>query len=84
MIARDGCGLCHAIPGIANAEGRVGPSLEHMRTRAFIAGVLRNKPDNMVTWLRNPQQVVPGNAMPDMDLSEADARAITAYLDTLD
>ena len=84
LIAREGCGLCHTIPGIANAEGRIGPPLEHIGSRSYIAGVLRNSPDNMVTWLRHPQKVVPGNAMPDMGLSETDARAITAYLDTLD
>jgi cytochrome c2 len=27
----------------------------------------------MVAWLRNPQRIVPGNAMPDMGMSEADA-----------
>jgi cytochrome c1 len=38
----------------------------------------------MVTWLRDPQEIVPGNAMPDMGLSEEQARDITAYLYTLD
>ena len=55
-----------------------------MGQRIFIAGLLRNTPANMVTWLRYPQQVVPGNAMPDMGLSEGRARDITAYLYTLD
>jgi hypothetical protein len=31
----------------------------------------------------NPQRIVPGNAMPDMGMSEADARAVAAYLGTL-
>jgi cytochrome c2 len=83
LIARTGCGACHTIPGIANATGRVGPPLDHMHERAYIAGILRNTPENMVTWLQHPQQVVPGNAMPEMGLSDLDARAITAYLDTL-
>ena len=39
--------------------------------------------ENLVGWLRYPQQVVPGNAMPDLGVSEADARNIAAYLDTL-
>jgi len=30
-------------------------------------------------WLLDAQRIVPGNAMPDMAMSEADARA---YLDT--
>jgi cytochrome c2 len=44
---------------------------------------LRNNPNNMIAWLRNPQGIVPGNAMPDMGMSEADARAVAAYLGTL-
>jgi cytochrome c2 len=83
-IAQVGCGSCHKIPGIDGAEGLVGPPLDHMGKRIFIAGLLRNTPANMVTWLRYPQQVVPGNAMPDMGLNEGQARDITAYLYTLD
>ena len=71
------------IPGIDNARGLVGPPLDHMGRRIFIAGLLRNTPDNLVSWLRDPQAVVPGNAMPDMGLSDEQARDITAYLYTL-
>ena len=45
--------------------------------------MLRNTPDNLVRWMRNPQSVVPGNAMPDMGVTEAQARDIAAYLYTL-
>ena len=82
-IAAVGCGSCHKIPGIAGAEGLVGPPLDHMGRRIYIAGLLRNTPDNMVTWLKDPQSIVPGNAMPDMDLDEQQARDIAAYLETL-
>jgi cytochrome c len=34
----------------------------------------------MVLWLQTPQKVLPGNAMPDSGLSEADARDVAAYL----
>ncbi len=83
-IEQIGCGSCHIIPGIDGARGLVGPPLDHMGKRVFVAGLLRNTPANMVTWLRDPQEVVPGNAMPDMGLSEEQARDITAYLYTLD
>jgi cytochrome c2 len=83
-IKQVGCGSCHIIPGINGAQGLVGPPLDHMGKRIFIAGLLRNTPANMVTWLRFPQQVVPGNAMPEMGLNEGQARDITAYLYTLD
>ena len=84
LIDQTGCGSCHMIPGVDGATGLVGPPLDHMGKRIFIAGLLRNTPANMVTWLLDPQQIVPGNAMPDMGLSEAQARDITAYLYTLD
>ena len=80
LIIANGCGTCHAIPGIAGARGNVGPPLDHIGTRVFIAGMLRNTPDNMVAWLKNPQAVIPGNAMPNMNLNDAQARDITAYL----
>jgi cytochrome c2 len=83
LIAQTGCGACHTIPRIAKAAGRIGPPLDHMHERTYIAGILRNTPENMITWLQHPQRVVPGNAMPEMGLSDPDARAITAYLDTL-
>jgi hypothetical protein len=37
----------------------------------------------MVTWLRFPQRIVPGNAMPDLGISDHDAQQIAAYLATL-
>jgi len=83
LIAKLGCGACHNIPGIVDASGLVGPPLDHMASRQFIAGLLRNTPDNMMQWLRFPQKIVPGNAMPDLAIDEADARQLTAYLETL-
>jgi cytochrome c len=84
LIAQKGCGLCHAIPGIAGADGRVGPPLEHMANRVYIAGMLRNTPENMVKWLRDPQAIAPGNAMPAVGLTRSEAVAVTAYLETLE
>ena len=83
LIEKLGCGSCHEIPGIVEADGMVGPPLEHMANRQYIAGVLRNTPDGMVRWLRFPQAVVPGNAMPDLGISDHDAHQVAAYLATL-
>ena len=77
------CVNCHRIPGIVGANAPVGPPLERMATRRFIAGVLPNTPENMVRWLREPQAIAPGNAMPDLGMSERDARDIAAYLASL-
>jgi cytochrome c2 len=80
LIAQIGCGTCHEIPGIRNASGRVGPPLDNIGSRTVIAGVLPNTPDKLVAWLKAPQSIVPGNAMPDMGLNDHDARDIAAYL----
>jgi cytochrome c1 len=83
LIVKSGCGLCHEIPGITGAEGHIGPPLDHMGLRTIIAGFLPNTPENMRAWLRNPQAAVPGNAMPNMELKDDEAKDITAYLYTL-
>ena len=82
-IARYGCGSCHDIPGVSGATGRVGPALGGIATRAHIAGVLANDPDQMIRWLQHPQAILPGNGMPDQGVSERDARDMAAYLYTL-
>jgi cytochrome c2 len=82
-IERVGCGACHVIPGISGAVGMVGPPLDHVGSRQYLAGMLHNTPASMIAWLRFPQHIVPGNAMPDMGLSATEARNITAYLEML-
>jgi cytochrome c2 len=83
LIGKAGCGSCHTIPGIAAAKGLVGPPLDHMGRRVYIAGTLQNTPDNMIAWLRAPQSIRPGSAMPNMGLGYEEARDIAAYLYTL-
>jgi cytochrome c1 len=58
----------------------VGPPLDGVGRRAVIAGMLENTPQNLAHWIRHPQSVVPGNAMPDLGLSRQDANDIAAYL----
>ena len=77
------CGGCHDIPGIANANGNVGPPLDRIGTRTYIAGFLQNSPESMAVWIQDPQRVLSGNAMPRMGISQNDARDIAAFLSTL-
>jgi len=79
-LRRHGCGGCHRIPGLPEARGAVGPSLEGLAARSHIAGRLANRPLNLVHWIVDPRAVDPGTAMPDLGVSEADARDIAAYL----
>lgn len=82
-IAHYGCGSCHSIPGISGATGRVGPPLNGIATRTYVAGMLQNTPANLEHWIENPQSVVPNNAMPNLGLSHQDAIDIAGYLYTL-
>ncbi|TFW09765.1 c-type cytochrome [Oxalobacteraceae bacterium OM1] len=82
-IERYACVACHRIPGIPGPPSDVGPPLDHMARRAYIAGVLGNTPANMERWLRDPPAVDPRTAMPNLQLSEREARDVAAYLATL-
>lgn len=75
-----GCGSCHTIRGVPGADSRVGPPLDEVGTRLYIAGRLTNTPQHMVRWIADPRAVDPSTAMPDVDVSERDARDIAAYL----
>ena len=82
MFIEYGCGSCHRLGGVRAAVGNVGPPLDGIATRAIIAGHLANTPPNMEQWIRDPQHVSPGTAMPDLRVGETDARDITAFLNT--
>lgn len=77
------CAGCHEIPGVASVANTVGPDLKGIGSRAYIGGMLPNTRTNMVRWLRDPQQVKPGTAMPNLHIRERDLVDIAAYLETL-
>ena len=80
MIRYYGCGSCHVIGGIATANGRVGPSLLGYGAVRQIAGKLPNTAANLARWIEHPQQIVPGNDMPDLGIGPKGALDIAAYL----
>jgi cytochrome c2 len=82
-IKQYGCETCHRIPGVSGAAGTVGPPLDRMARRSFVAGRLSNSPENLIQWIRDPQAVDPRTAMPDTGVTDQDARDIAAYLYTL-
>jgi cytochrome c len=82
-IGRYGCGSCHDIPGIRRATGTVGPPLAGIARRTYLAGHVSNTPQDMMRWIQHPQQLERGTAMPEMNVTDGDARDIAAYLYTL-
>jgi cytochrome c2 len=69
------------VPG---ARGHTAASLQSWRLRSYIAGRLPNRVDVLEAWLVSPQALLPGTTMPSMGVSALDARAMAAYLGTLE
>jgi cytochrome c len=84
LITQYQCGSCHAIPGVAAARGRLGPTLQAFGKRSYIAGRVPNNPDALAQWLVAPASLVPDTAMPSMGVSPEDARHMAAYLGQLE
>lgn len=82
-VSQYGCRGCHRIPGITGAEVDVGPPLAGIARRQLIAGQVANTPETMVRWIRNPQDIDALTAMPNLGVTEHDARDIAAFLATL-
>ena len=79
-IGQYACTSCHVVPGVVGPDVRVGPTLEGIARRKYIAGVLPNTPENMILWILDPVAVDPLTAMPDMGVTETDALDMAAYL----
>ena len=80
LITQLGCGSCHTIKGIPGANATVGPPLEQLKKRVYLAGRLQNTPENLQKWIANPRAIDPKTAMPQVGVDESGARDIAAYL----
>jgi len=67
-----GCNGCHSIGGVG---GRVGPPLSRVGFRL--------RESYIFNWIKNPQSFKPDTKMPNFQLRDQDALAITLYLKTL-
>ncbi len=63
------CTACHAVGGIG---GNVGPALDAVGKK-FDLAYLEN-------WLRDPQKIKPGTAMPKLPLNESEIKDLASYL----
>lgn len=80
IFRRYGCSGCHTIPGIPGADGQTGGPLTGLSKRVYIAGVLENSSDNLVTWIVSPRSFSPQTAMPATGISQGEAKDLAAYL----
>jgi len=67
-----GCNGCHSV---GEEGGKVGPALDRAGFRLNGTWIYR--------WVKNPQAMKPETRMPALGLSDADAKAVTAYVGTL-
>ncbi|QPJ66849.1 MAG: c-type cytochrome [Candidatus Nitrohelix vancouverensis] len=66
-----GCHGCHLAEGFEK-EPKVGPSLRRIKWKVGAAWIY--------DWVKNPKNYLPETRMPDFELNDKDALAITAYL----
>lgn len=77
------CVNCHTVSGTP-AAGKFGPDLTHlMARRTLAAGMVSNTPEKLRAWLKDPQEIKPGNLMPNMQLDEKQLDQVLAYLSSL-
>jgi cytochrome c len=82
-IQKYGCVACHRIPGVDGPDANVGPSLERVASRVYLAGVLSNTPEDLMRWISDPPAVDPKTAMPKLNVAPGDLKDVAAYLYTL-
>jgi len=77
------CVNCHAIRGVSTPAAGAAPDLTHVADRSILgAGALANSATNLFRWLKNPQAIKPGCLMPNLKLTDAQAGALTDYLES--
>jgi cytochrome c oxidase subunit 2 len=78
------CHTCHTIRGTA-ASATEGPDLTHVGGRkSLAAGTLNNHVGTMAGWIAGPQDVKPGNKMPETPVfTGTELRALSAWLGSL-
>ena len=73
------CYACHSIPGVVGPQATVGPPLNDLARRVYVAN-LKNTRENLKFFIQHPQRVDPNGAMPDLGVTDADADDMIAYL----
>jgi cytochrome c oxidase subunit 2 len=83
VFEQQACINCHTVSGTV-ANGRYGPDLTHLMSRdTLAAGIVPNTPENLRSWIDDPNSFKPGTLMPAMHLTDRQNEQITAYLQTL-
>ena len=71
IVAESGCFGCHDISGFTDYS-RIGPPLNSLPAKV--------RPEWVFHWVKNPKDYTPHTRMPNFELSDDQASAVTAYL----
>jgi cytochrome c oxidase subunit II len=83
LFLMKGCVGCHSLVAYNAPAGLLGPNLANVGARTYIAaGTLPNTDENLAHWIRVPQDVKHGVLMPNLGVSEDEAKALVAFLRT--
>jgi len=83
LFLTKGCVGCHALVAYNAPKGLLGPNLANVGARTYIAaGTLPNTDENLAHWIRVPQDVKHGVLMPNLGVTEDEAKALVAFLRT--
>ena len=92
FMSNGACLACHTIEGVPGAMGVLGPNLTGLGNKqTFASGIMDLNRENLRRWLKNPNDVKPGNRMseqapvyqtPDgnINLTEKEVSALIEYL----
>lgn len=61
----------------------MGPPLDGLSRRVYVASVLLNTSDNLIAWIVDPPGIDPHTAMPRTGITEPEARDVAAFLYSL-
>jgi len=83
LFLMKGCVGCHSLVAYNAPQGLLGPNLANVGARTYIAaGTLPNTDENLAHWIRVPQDVKHGVLMPNLGVTEDEAKALVAFLRT--
>ena len=81
LFEMKGCAGCHSLTAVNATIGMAGPNLSNIGARSYIAaGMLENTNGNLARWIRDPQAIKQGVRMPNLGVTEQEARALAAFL----
>jgi cytochrome c1 len=80
LFVAAGCAGCHTLQGLP-ATGVAGPNLTNVVLRPTLAGeMIPMTPESLTRFLLEPAALKPGSPMPNVGLTEPEARDLAAFL----